>query len=532
MGNIRVIPAKTQLHASAQVTTPGYKRRVAGYARVSTDKEEQENSFEAQVKYYTEYIQSRPDWSFVSVYTDEGISATSTKNRDGFNQMVRDALDGKLDLIVTKSVSRFARNTVDSLQTVRTLKEKGVEIYFEKEQIWTFDGKGELLITIMSSLAQEESRSISENVTWGQRRRFADGKVTMAYGQFLGYDKGEDGTPAINEDEAQIVRLIFKLCIEGKTPSAIAKYLTSHGIPSPAGKETWQVATVRSILVQEKYKGHALLQKTLTVDFLSKKTKVNEGEAPQYYVTDSHPAIISPDEFDAVQAELERRNSIGRPLSCKSPFATHLVCGACGGWYGKKVWGSYKEDKTYRREIWQCNDKYSRLGKPAKGCKTPSLTEDEIKLRFLAVWNGMTENCEHLIADCRAAKELLCDCKAINSEIAELEREVEVTTELSRKAIFENARTAQNQNEFNQRNNGYLERQRVATERIATLEAERKAKRHKARILENFIKNLEASESALTEFDETLWATTIDRVIVGLDGTLTFRFLDGSEYVG
>jgi hypothetical protein len=189
-------------------------------------------------------------------------------------------------------------------------------------------------------------------VTWGQRRRFADGKVTMAFGQFLGYDKGEDGTPVINEDEAQIVRLIFKLCIEGKTPSAIARYLMERGIPSPAGKKTWQVATIRSILTQEKYKGHALLQKTLTVDFLSKRTKVNEGEAPQYYVTDSHPAIVSPDEFDAVQAELERRSSIGRPLSCNSPFATRLVCGSCGGWYGKKVLGSYKEDKTYRREIW------------------------------------------------------------------------------------------------------------------------------------------------------------------------------------
>jgi hypothetical protein len=163
------------------------------------------------------------------------------------------------------------------------------------------------------------------------------------------------------------------------------KYLSTHGIPSPAGKEKWQVATVQSILRQEKYKGHALLQKTLTVDFLSKKKKINEGEAPQYYVTDSHPAIISPDEFDAVQAELERRSSIGRPMGCKSPFATRLVCGSCGGWYGKKVWGSYKDDKTYRRYIWQCNDKYTHLNKQGKGCKTPTLYEDEIKAQFLAV---------------------------------------------------------------------------------------------------------------------------------------------------
>jgi len=179
MGNVKMIPAKKTLYASAgQATNHPVKRRVAVYARVSTDKEEQDSSFDSQVKYYTEYIQNRPDWIFISVYVGDGISATSTKKRDGFNQMIADALAGKIDLIITKSVSRFARNTLDSLTAVRKLKEVGCEIFFEKEQIWTFDGKGELLITIMSSLAQDESRNISENTTWGQRRRFAEGKVT------------------------------------------------------------------------------------------------------------------------------------------------------------------------------------------------------------------------------------------------------------------------------------------------------------------------------------------------------------------
>ena len=206
------------------------KRRVAAYARVSTDSEEQMTSYEAQVDYYTKYIKERADWEFVKVYTDEGISATSTKKRDGFRQMVADALDGQIDLIVTKSVSRFARNTVDSLVTVRQLKEKGVEIYFEKENIYTLDSKGELLITIMSSLAQEESRSISENVTWGQRKRMADGKVSMPYRRFLGYEKGKDGEPKIVESEAKTVRLIFRLFMEGKTTSAIAGCLRRNFI--------------------------------------------------------------------------------------------------------------------------------------------------------------------------------------------------------------------------------------------------------------------------------------------------------------
>jgi DNA invertase Pin-like site-specific DNA recombinase len=283
--------------------------------------------------------------------------------------MVSDGLAGKFDLLVTKSVSRFARNTVDSLTTVRKLKEVGCEIWFEEQNIYTLDSKGELLITIMSSMAQEESRSISENVTWGQRKRMADGKVSLPYAQFLGYEKGEDGLPKVVPAEADIVRLIFRLYMEGKTFSAIAKHLASYGIPSPAGKKTWQTAVVRSILTNEKYKGHALLQKIYCSDFLTKKMVKNTGQVQQYYVEDSHPAIIEPGEFDAVQVEIERRRSIGKPTSCTSIFAAKIICADCGRWFGKKVWGSYKGDKTYRKEIWQCNDKYKRLGNRLRaGC--------------------------------------------------------------------------------------------------------------------------------------------------------------------
>jgi site-specific DNA recombinase len=194
---VTVIPA-TAGHFSPITAGTAALKRVAAYARVSTDNDKQLSSFDAQMDYYTRHIQSNPAWAFVEVYTDEGISATSTKKRDGFNRMISDALDGKIDLIITKLVNRFARNTVDTLTTVRQLKEKGVEVYFEKENIYTLDSKGELLITIMSSLAQEESRSISENVTWGQRKRFADGKVSLPYGQFLGYEKGKDGSTKQN----------------------------------------------------------------------------------------------------------------------------------------------------------------------------------------------------------------------------------------------------------------------------------------------------------------------------------------------
>ena len=274
---VTIIPAKLNRATFTPLDQPK-KRKVAGYARVSTDSEEQQTSYEAQVSYYTEYIQKRDDWEFAGVYTDQGISATNTKHRDGFNRMIADALDGKIDLIVTKSVSRFARNTVDSLTTVRKLKENGVEVYFEKENIYTLDSKGELFITIMSSLAQEESRSISENVTWGQRKRMADGKVTMPYGRFLGYRKGEDGFPEIVPEEAEVVKLIYKSFMEGLSYYKIAQLLMSRNIPAPAGGEKWYTRTVESILTNEKYKGSALLQKKFTVDFLTKKQKVNEGE--------------------------------------------------------------------------------------------------------------------------------------------------------------------------------------------------------------------------------------------------------------
>lgn len=454
---------------------------MAAYARVSTDSDEQLTSYEAQVDYYTKFIQSREDWEFVTVYTDEGISAVTTKKRDGFNQMVADALEGDIDLIVTKSVSRFARNTVDSLTTVRKLKEKGVEVWFEKENIYTLDSKG------------------------------------------------EDGLPQIVPAEAKIVRLIFRLYMEGKTFSAIAKHLERHNIPSPAGKKTWQTAVVQSILTNEKYKGHALLQKTFCADFLTKKMVKNEGQVQQYYVENSHPAIIEPDEFDAVQLEIERRKNLGRPTSSTSIFASRLICADCGGRFGKKVWGSYKGDKTYRKEVWQCNDKYKRLGNPGKGCQTPHITEEVIKERFLAAFNQLMHNRDELIEDCRLAQNVLCDTTAIDTELAELFREIEVVTELSRKAIYENARSAVDQKEWTERNNAYLERHHKASKQVDELEAIKRERLGKGKIIEGFIKDIESRPLAIAEFDEKLWLAVIDQVTVNQDGAMTFRFKNGSE---
>ena len=409
MPKVTMIPAtinsKTRLPEKSRV-----KRRVAGYARVSTDSDEQFTSFAAQTEYYKNLICSNPEWEFVNVYTDEGISGLNTRKRTGFKEMIDDALSGHIDLIVTKSVSRFARNTVDSLKTIRELKKVGTEVYFEKENIYTFDGKGELLLTIMSSLAQEESRSISENVTWGQHRSFENGKVHLAYGRFLGYKKSIDGKPEIDAEQAPIVELIYRLFLDGKTPAGICKYLEEKKIPAPGGGEKWSKTTVSSILTNEKYKGHALLQKTFTVDFLEKRKKINEGEVPQYYVEDSHPAIIDPDIWDFVQLEMARRKSLGKAYSSKSTLSSKLICEDCGGFYGHKVWHS--TDK-YRCEIWQCNAKFKNASK----CETPTLTTEEIQQLFIKAYNKVMSDVPRIVADCEEMRKLLTNTTDLDKQI-------------------------------------------------------------------------------------------------------------------
>lgn len=327
MAKVRVIPSTIN---PVTLTPLGQlnRRKVAAYARVSTDDEEQATSYETQVKHYTEFIQKKPEWEYVKVYADDGISGTSTKRREGFNEMIKDALDGKIDLIITKSISRFARNTLDTISYTRKLKAKGIEVYFEKENLWSLDDKTEFLLTIMASMAQEESRSISQNVTMGKRWGMKEGRVSWAYSNMLGYKK-ENGKIVVVENEAILVRQIYQLFLrEGKTCTGIAEYLKAQGIPTPSGKSyKWTKNTINSILRNEKYKGDALLQKTYTTDFLEHKVEKNRGHLPQYYVENSHPAIIDKEEWEIVQAELMRREKIGAAYSGNSIFSSKLICG-------------------------------------------------------------------------------------------------------------------------------------------------------------------------------------------------------------
>lgn len=498
------------------------KKRVAAYARVSTDSEEQLSSYEAQVGFYTRHIQGNPEWEFVQVYTDEGISGTNTKKREGFNRMISDALEGKIDLILTKSISRFARNTVDTLTAIRKLKEKGVEVYFEKENIYTLDAKGEVMITIMSSLAQEESRSISENVTWGKRKSMEDGKFSLGYKHFLGYEKGSDGLPQIVEKEAQIIRKIYQLFLDGRTVRSIASQLTDEGILTPSGKKNWSVSTIMSILQNEKYKGDALLQKTYTADFLSKKVKKNKGEIPQYYIQNSHPAIIDPDTFELVQNEIKRRRPERRHLHRNSPFTAKIICGDCGGYYGRKTLHS---NSVYCKRIWRCNRKYDK----DELCSTPNLTEEEIEFAFVNAFNKLLGDKEKYIARFEKLLPLLADTGALEQELESLSSVHSTQIENLRRYMEENTRTVRDQEDYTKRFNDMSAECTETENKMKLVQEKILAQKGRKEQIKRSLHELRKSGDILEEFSLELWNALVETVKVGSDRTLTFRFRDGTE---
>jgi len=483
------------------------KKNVAGYARVSTDTIEQLSSYETQVNYYTKYINSKADWNFVKVYTDEGISGTSTSKRQGFKTMIQDALDGNIDLIVTKSVSRFARNTVDSLTTVRKLKEKGIEIYFEKENIWTLDSKGELLITIMSSLAQEESRSLSENCTWGIRKKFEEGVVRMTYGSFLGYEKDNEGNIAINEREAKIVKYIFSRFLQGLNPKAIAKELEKKEVPNVRGDIKWYGTTIRSMLKNEKYTGNAILQKTYSVDFLSKKRKKNNGEITKYYVENSHPAIISQAKFDLVQEEFEKRGAYPNRSTSANLFSNKIVCGNCGALFGRKIWHS--TDK-YRKVVWQCNDKYKGEVK----CNNVHLSEDEIYKAVLEAINKIIVEKDEIIENCELILNKVLDTKKLKMKEDEQSQELNKISKQIEKLVESNSIIVQNPEEFNVEYNNLSAKYFTIQEKLEKTQAILADKYSRKLQIDRFLETLKKQDDLITEFSPKIFISIVDTVEV------------------
>ena len=386
---VTVIPADPQM---ARQDIRKKHLRVAPYCRVSTDKEEQLSSYEAQIEYYTDKINSNPDWTMVRLYADEGITGTSAKKRKDFLKMVRDCQRGKIDLVITKSVSRFCRNTLDGLNYVRRLKGYGVGVYFEKENVNTLYMDNEMILTFMMSQAQAESESLSGNVKWGHRKNFQDGKVYYNYKGFLGYRKGPDGQPEIDPEQAAVVRRIFSRYLLGHSVRQIVTDLMADGIKTATGKEVWHDSVVQKMLRNEKYIGDAILQKTYIADLFTKEKRLNNGVLPKYYIHDCHPAIIDRDTFQKVQEEMARRSSLRKTSSktktelgkyCgKYVLSELLVCGECGSPYRRAVW----TQKGVKRAVWRCQN---RLEHGRKLCRQ-SPTWDEADLHG-AVVSAMNE---------------------------------------------------------------------------------------------------------------------------------------------
>ena len=497
-------------------------RKVAAYARVSTDLEEQQTSYEMQVKYYTEHIKGNPNWEFVGVYSDEGISGTSTAHREGFKQMIADALAGKIDLILTKSISRFARNTVDCLTTIRKLKEKGVEVEFEKEGIKTLDASGELLITIMSSLAQEESRSISENTKWGRRKRMAKGMFNMPYKIFLGYDPGPDYKPVINEEQAETVRLIYQWYLDGLTLSQICRRLEGMGVKSPAGGPRWHTGTVRSILTNEKYKGSALLQKRYVPDFLTKKQKVNEGELPKYYIEKSHPAIVSKEMFDAVQEERLKRKGSKLMWRGKDAYSCKVKCGCCGDWFAETTWHS--NDK-YRKVIFRCRNKYHKK----TYCETGWFTKEELQGFFLTALNERLRGKNELADNLMAISEELFAVKELEAKMKKYDDKRKALQEVRLEGAL--IYSPEQKEEYEAKRKVLEEAYDDALKNYKECKSELEKRQAKRLYFKSVKATLDHLGDAVTEFDERLWCNLLDHMVVNDEERVTVIFRDGMEIV-
>ena len=504
--NVTVIPAKRKSQVSSHL---GEMTKVAAYCRVSTEQENQQNSYHSQISYYSDYISSNPDWQLAGIFADEGISGTQTKNRTQFNKMIKMARKGKIDIILCKSISRFARNTVDCLDYVRELRNLGVAVIFEKENINTNSMNSEFAISLYASFAQAESESISRNVTWGIEKSFREGNVRYKFENMLGYRLDENKRPYIIPHEAEIVRMIFKDYADGFGASEIADKLTKMGAVRRNGSSEWTRNHVYQILKNEKYVGDAILQKTYTVNCITHDRKKNTGEKPMYLVQDCHEPIIDRKTYDIVRLEMEKRKHHAKDKSEKNTYRTKycmsnlLVCPYCGSFYKRTTWLE-KEGKV---GIWRCKN---RMDNGKKCPKSASYHESSLHKAVLAAVNSMVgkdmEISSKEIGARLAEKSAQVDneIKAINGKLAEIEMKRENILDNISGSMFEE--TSMELKALNRTES-------VLAEQLKTLMNEKDdCKRNILR--EETARELLKDLRPMTEFDDTLFG----KIISGIEG--------------
>ena len=507
------IPAKPEA-----VRASKRQLRVAAYCRVSTDDEEQLTSYEAQKNYYTDKIMTNKEWTMAGIFADEGITGTSARKRPEFLRMIRQCKQGKIDIVLTKSISRFARNTVDCLNYVRALKELGIAVIFEKENMNTLEIDSEILITMLGAFAQSESESISANVRWGIRQAMKEGKATIQYKYLYGYRKGDDSKPEIIPDQAEVVRKIYDLFLSGTPVRGIQEYLNANSVPNINGESKWARSAIDSILTNEKYCGDVLLQKTYIDDCINKKVKKNTGQLPMYLVQNHHEGIISRETFDAAQAELSRRNAGRSPskknaptgrsrYSSKYALSDRLYCGECGTRYQRCTWRNRDSSK---RIVWRC---VSRVDYGSKYCHdSPTLDEEPLHRAVLAAINSAVNDKDNIVYNLKAAMEKeLAPVVGQQLSLSEIDRQLEqLNAEFSK--VLAEASESGDQAAYSDRFREIMQKQtalKVQRDEIQGMLAESgKAAAH----IEQCRQAAETTPSAISEWDEALIRQLVESV--------------------
>ncbi|MBF4482283.1 MAG: recombinase family protein [Dehalococcoides mccartyi] len=510
--NVTVIPARKHTRKNNDEEKP--KLRVAAYCRVSTDSEEQATSYDAQIEHYTNYINGHPDWELGGIFADDGISGTNTKKREEFNRLIDECMAGNIDMVITKSISRFARNTLDCLKYIRQLKDKNIAVYFEKENINSMDSKGEVMLTIMASLAQQESQSLSQNVKLGLQYRYQQGEIQVNCKWFLGYTKDENKKLVVVPEEAKVIKRIYREYLEGASMLKIARGLEADSIKNGAGREKWHTSNINQILRNEKYIGDALLQKTYTVDFLSKKRVKNNGIVPQYYVENSHEAIIPREIFMQVQEELIRRrcvhlskNGNKRSFSSTHCFANIIICGNCGEIFRRVHWNN----RGKKSIVWRC---VSRLENTGLFCDARTVLESTIEQVLVTAINNTLSGKNTFLATLQNNIESVLT-QGDDKTLAEIDKRLaDLQTQLLKlattKADYEDVAEE-------------IYQLREQKQKILVENANRDELRKRIADMSSF---LQEQPTAITEYDESLVRRLIEKVTV-FEDKFTVEFKSG-----
>ena len=524
------IPAKPEV-----VRASKRQLRVAAYCRVSTDDEEQLTSYEAQKNYYTDKIMTNKEWTMAGIFADEGITGTSARKRPEFLRMIRQCKQGKIDIVLTKSISRFARNTVDCLNYVRALKELGIAVIFEKENMNTLEIDSEILITMLGAFAQSESESISANVRWGIRQAMKEGKATIQYKYLYGYRRGDDGKPEIIPDQAEVVRKIYDLFLSGTPVRGIQEYLNTNSVPNIKGEPKWARSAIDSILTNEKYCGDVLLQKTYIDDCINKKVKKNTGQLPMYLVQNHHEGIISRETFDAAQADLARRSAGKSPskknaptgrsrYSSKYALSDRLYCGECGTRYQRCTWRNRDGSK---RIVWRC---VSRVDYGSKYCHdSPTLDEEPLHRAILAAINSTVRDKDSIVYNLKAAMEKeLAPAAGQQLSLSEIDSQLEqLNTEFSK--VLAEASESGNQAAYSDRFRDIMQHQtelKAQRNEIQRMLAESgKVAAH----IEQCRQAAETTPSAITEWDEALIRQVVESVTVETGSEIIVALKSGAS---